>query len=270
MGLTRRRIWLIVGALAVVVVLGGGAFALRTVLRSRARLADSDTARRPRTAPDPARLDVRQRSQANPVPQPLEGLPIDTADPLSFARDQAAEYRQRARYPRWSQPITGAEDPLEVEEERSTGGGGVGAQLTGRYRDAADSGDLTVDAEIDVAINGRFHIEGSLYSADGARPIAWAQHTAELPIGRHWLPLRFYGFILRERAADGPYLVRSVSLSSLTQFPAVKGPLARRVHITQRYAANSFTDRPFEDPDLLEAADRIEQVLKDLLPESGS
>jgi hypothetical protein len=270
MGLTRRRIWLTVGALAVVAVLAVASFAVRTVLRSRSLPAEAGSARRPRIPPDPPRLDVRQRSQLTPAPQVLEGLPIDTADPLSFARDTAAEYRQRARYPSWSQPIAGAKDPLEEEQQQVSGAAAVGAQLTGQYRDAIDDGDLTIDAQVDVAVHGRFHIEASLYSADGTRPIAWAQHTAELPIGRHWLRLRFYGLIVRERAIDGPYLLRSIGLSSLTQFPAVKGPLARRVHITDTYAANGFTDRSFDDPDLLEAADRIEQALEGLQPEAGS
>lgn len=390
MAFTRRRIWQMVGALAVVVVLVLSGLLVRTVLRARTRLTQTEANRRVRVAPDPPRLDVRQRTQVEAPAVPLDSFPLAASigaagdDPLSFARTTAAEYRKRARYPRWSQPIEGLDDPLLLDQQAvpatstagdeptltafaaqqsfespeavtlyaqlSNGGTRVAShsvrgtvlddqqqtvcqivyndegrggdeqagdhlytarltvaddlpdataaykvtvraisqerqertavapfvysrpevRLTGSYRDAAQAGDLTVDAEVDVSANGRFHLEGTLYSADGQQPLAWAQHTIELPPGKHWVPLRFYGLILRERGIDGPYLVRSVALSTLTQLPVAKNRLVENAHVTGRYAANSFTDRPFDDPDLLEAADRIEQVIEGLVPETGS
>lgn len=276
MAFTDRRIWKVVGVVAVVVILLVTGLMVRSVLRSRARLAQGNTARRPPVPQDPPRLDVRERSQLTasaPALDPLlSGAPLrpDGGDALSFARSTADEYRQRARYPRWSQPLQSAEDPLVRDWAASPVSGRPDAELTGNYRDARDGGDLAVDAEIDVAANGRFHIEATLYSADGQRPIAWAQHTAELSPGRQWFRLRFYGLILRERGIDGPYLVRCVALSTLSQTATAKNRLAQNAYVTTAYTATTFTDRPFDDPDLLEAADRIEQVIEGLATDAGS
>ena len=273
---SRRRVWQIVSALAALVVVVASVVAVRSVLRARARLTSPESARRPRVAPDPPRLDVRQRNQS--APTSLDSFPLAApnqalgADPLSVAKTTAAEYRQRARYPRWSQPIAGSEDPAESEYQRTSTDSPTGddVSLTGNYRDAAEDGDLAIDAEVTVKTPGRFHVEATLYSKDGQQPIAWAQHTAELPTGKHWLRLRFYGLILHERGIDGPYLLRSLALSTLTAVPVVKNGLARDAHVTGIYTARNFTDRSFDDPDLLEAADRIEQAIDGLKTDTGS
>jgi hypothetical protein len=132
------------------------------------------------------------------------------------------------------------------------------AHLTGRYRDALIDGDLAVDAEVEVAANGRFHIEGSLYAEDG-RPLAWAQTTEALPPGLQWMRLPFFGLILREREVDGPYVLRYVALSTTTQMPNAKNDLVENAYVTASYAAAAFRDQPFNDPNLLEAADRLER-----------
>lgn len=253
--------------MAVVVASG---LIVRSVLRARTRVLTPESARRPRVAPDPPRLDARQRHQAAPAIDtfPL-AAPSDAlaADPLAVAKTTAAEYRQRARYPRWSQPITGNADPLDNEEQESSGDA---VALTGSYRDTMEEGDLVVDAQVLVKAAGRFHLEGSLYGKDGQQPIAWAQDTAEFPIGQHWMRLRFHGLILHERGIDGPYLIRSLALSTLTEMPVVKNGVTRNPHVTGPYTAHNFNDRPFDDPDLLEAADRIEQAIDGLQADTGS
>jgi hypothetical protein len=273
---TRRRVWQIVSAVAALVVVVASVVAVRSALRARDRLKNPEAARRARVAPDPPRLDVRQRNQ--PAAPGSETVPLAApigvigADPLSVAQTTAADYRQRARYPRWSQPIAGSEDPIETEHQRTSDSSPKGdeASLTGNYRDAAEEGDLFIDAEVAVKTAGRFHLEATLYSKDGLQPIGWAQHSAELPTGTHWLRLRFYGLILHERGIDGPYLVRSLALSNLTQLPVVKNGIARNAYVTGAYSARNFSDRSFDDPDLLEAADRIEQAIDGLQTDTGS
>jgi hypothetical protein len=327
-----------------------------------------------------AHPDVRQRSQLPPNRPPADALPPD-ARPLpeaataqSLARTTADDYRARARYPRWSQPLPEGDDPLlrdrqvspvtsagpngddptltvfpdqvsfeapdsvllyaflsaggqriaadsiratvesaegqqigEVvykddgsdgdlmagdgiytarltlesglpertasylvkvravtleQQERLAAGGFLyshpDAQLTGTYRDAHDGGDLAIDAELDVNDTGRFHLEATLYSQDGQVPIAWAQQAAELSSGRQWLQLRFHGLVMNERQIDGPYLLRFVALSTTTQMPNAKNRLVENAYVTGRYRAADFSDQPFNDPDLIDAADRIE------------
>jgi hypothetical protein len=136
------------------------------------------------------------------------------------------------------------------------------AQLTGRYRDRLADGGLTVDAEVEVRGGGRFHLEATLYDRDGTHPIAWAQDARELPAGRHWIPLRFFGRALRERGIDGPYVLRFVALSTATQMPNAKNRLVENAYVTAAYDAARFSDAPFDDPDLLDAARRLEQDLQ--------
>jgi hypothetical protein len=133
------------------------------------------------------------------------------------------------------------------------------SELTGRFRDGLADGNLVVEAEIDVARAGRFHLEATLYSRDGSRALAWAQGATELEPGVHWIALPYYGLILREQGLDGPYLVRYAALSTTGQIPNAKNRVLEDAHLTGAYTATAFTDVPFNDPGLLDAADRVER-----------
>jgi hypothetical protein len=137
------------------------------------------------------------------------------------------------------------------------------AQLTGRYRDTIVDGSLVIEAEIEVTRGGRFHLEGTLYDRSGASGLAEAHTAAELAPGRHWLALTFFGRILHQRAVDGPYLLRYLALSTTTRMPNAKNRLVENAHVTAAYRAAQFSDAPFEDPDLLDAADRLERSLEE-------
>ncbi len=133
------------------------------------------------------------------------------------------------------------------------------ARLTGRYRDAVANGSLEIGIEVDVATAGRFHVEATIYGADGTRKVAWAQAVDELEPGRHWMTLPFYGLVLRDRGIAGPYLLRWVALSTTTEMPNAKNRLADANYPTAPYDLAAFTERPFNDPDLLDAANRLER-----------
>ena len=132
------------------------------------------------------------------------------------------------------------------------------ATLTGRYADAMIDGSLQVQAEVEVKAEGRFHLEATLYSIDG-QPLAWAQDALPLAPGTQWIPLSFYGLILREKGVDGPYVLRYVALSTTTSMPNTKNRLIENAYVTQPYTATSFSDRPFNDVALLAAANRLER-----------
>jgi hypothetical protein len=76
--------------------------------------------------------------------------------------------------------------------------------------------------------------------------------------GTHWLDLSYYGLILRERGLDGPYVLRYVALSTTTEMPNGKNRLVENAYWTGAHRASAFSDRPYDDPQLLEAARRIE------------
>ena len=137
------------------------------------------------------------------------------------------------------------------------------AQLTGNYRDTIVDGSLVIEAEIEVTRGGRFHLEGTLYDRSGGTGLAEAHTAAELAPGRHWLALSFFGRILHQRGVDGPYLLRYLALSTTTRMPNGKNRLVENAHVTGAYGASQFSDAPFEDPDLLDAADRLERSLEE-------
>jgi len=132
------------------------------------------------------------------------------------------------------------------------------AQLTGLYRDALVAGNLAVDAEVDVLRPGRFHLEATLYTADGATALAWAQTAAVLDPGLHWMTLPFQGLILHEKGSDAPYLLRWVALSTTTDMPNAKNRPVENAWVTRAYQATAFSDEPANDPGLLDAAERAE------------
>jgi hypothetical protein len=154
-----------------------------------------------------------------------------------------------------------SEDGEEIRAGTSFQYSNPDAQLTGNYRDRVEDGSLVVEAELDVRNPGRFHLEGTLYDSGAANPIAWSQDAAELAPGRQWLRLSFFGRILHERGIDGPYLLRFLALSTATTMPNAMNRLVENAYVTDRYAASQFSDAPFNDPDLLEAANRLERDL---------
>jgi hypothetical protein len=136
------------------------------------------------------------------------------------------------------------------------------AHLTGNYRDAIVDGSLVIEAEVAVSRAGRFHLEGTLYSADGQRPVGEAQVAGELAPGRQWMRLTFFGRIINQSQIDGPYLLRFVALSTTTAMPNAKNRLVANAYVTPAYRAAQFSPEPFNDPDLLDAADRMERDLQ--------
>src|SRR5579862_4621683 len=132
------------------------------------------------------------------------------------------------------------------------------AQLTGQYRDAVVNGSLEIGVEVEVAEAGRFHVEATLYGPDATRTVAWAQTAAELEPGRHWMTLPFYGLILHEHGTAGPYVLRWVALSTTTEMPNAKNRLREANYRTAPYDLAAFTDQPFNDANLLDAATRLD------------
>lgn len=131
------------------------------------------------------------------------------------------------------------------------------ARLTGRFRDEVRDGDLVVLAEVEVERAGRFYLEGTLHTPAG-EPVAWAQAAAELDPGRHWMELAYYGLVFRERGAAGPFRLARAALATTGAMPNALGPVLEDAHRIPARPLGRFTARPFGDPDLLEAARRLE------------
>ena len=136
------------------------------------------------------------------------------------------------------------------------------AQLTGNYRDSVRGGNLVVEAEVEVTESGRFYLEGTVapvQGGPGAAPVGWAQAAVELEPGSHWVELSFYGLMFHERGAAGPFRLSSVALSTTTGMPNALNDLVEDAHRTRAYPLAHFTRRPFANPGLLRAAERLER-----------
>src|SRR5262249_37108867 len=124
--------------------------------------------------------------------------------------------------------------------------------------DSIVDGSLAIDAEVQVDSPGRFFLEGTLYSQDGRRGIGEAHTAGELQPGLQWMRLTFFGRIINQSQVDGPYLLRFVALSTTTAMPNAKNRLAVDAYLTGAYRAAQFSAAPFNDPNLLDAAKRLE------------
>jgi len=131
------------------------------------------------------------------------------------------------------------------------------AHLTGNFRDAVVDGNLVIEAEVNVEEAGRFHLAGTVGDVKG-NPLGWAQAAARLEPGSHWLELSFYGLMFQERGASGPFRLLSAALSTTTAMPNALNDLVEDAHRTRAYPLARFTGRPFDNPGLLQAAERLE------------
>jgi hypothetical protein len=151
---------------------------------------------------------------------------------------------------------------LENGDLREAAGGFLysdpAARLTGRYRDFLRGGNLVVAAEVEVAERGRFHLAATL-STPAGEPIGYAQAAAELEPGRRWIELSFYGLMFHDRQAAGPYRLNTVALSTTTRMPNALNDLVEDAWVTRPYRLERMGSRPFDRPQLLAAARRLER-----------
>ncbi|MCE9599998.1 MAG: hypothetical protein K8S54_18705 [Spirochaetia bacterium] len=77
------------------------------------------------------------------------------------------------------------------------------ARFTGTVTEEIIDGSLQLNAEVVVHKPGRYRIYGNLRNADGY--IAIAKNDLKLAAGTQMIPLQFFGKILHDAEADGPY-----------------------------------------------------------------
>lgn len=154
----------------------------------------------------------------------------------------------------------------ELDGERAALGGllysNPGARLTGKFRDTMRDGNLMMAAEVEVLAPGRYHLAGTLSGARdkrvGEQPMAWAQQAQLMTAGTHWMELPFNGLIFRDLKAAGRFTLSSVTLTSALGMPNAMSSVQRAVHRTRSMALSEFSDKPFVDAELMDAAARLE------------
>jgi hypothetical protein len=111
--------------------------------------------------------------------------------------------------------------------------------LTGEFRDNINSsGDLLIEAEVDVSTTNRFYVQASLYSSTGV-PVGVTEGSHQLEIGTHWIPLSYSGKMIQDSQESGPYILKKVSLAKVTM-PMQRAPMDTPNYQTDAYALDEF------------------------------
>lgn len=120
------------------------------------------------------------------------------------------------------------------------------AQLTGNFREQLNAnGDLLIDAHVKVEQSNRYYLEASLYSSTNDA-IGTTQYAAQLEVGEHWIPLEFYGLMIRDAGEPGPYLLKHISLAKVAM-PIQRAPLQDLEFYTQAYTLDELGSEPYKD-----------------------
>lgn len=141
----------------------------------------------------------------------------------------------------------------------------VPAQLSGDFRDSVNEGSLLVEVGVDVRDPGFFRFDANLYDRHG-EPVAFAVFKGDLEPGENWLPLEFFGKILRDQGAMGPY-----SVEQIRGYRFLEGQTPDRerlvddlvTHRTSPYDAAVFSDAEY-------TSEHKEQMVQLMLEDIGA
>ena len=119
-------------------------------------------------------------------------------------------------------------------------------RLTGEYRDSLDSNrNLLIEAEVEVSKADRFYLQASLYTELGDA-IGVTQQSLALKKGRHWVPLEYFGLMVRDSGVDGPYRLKNISIARVTM-PLQRGPLTHPNYFTEAYQLTQFSNQAYSE-----------------------
>ena len=111
-------------------------------------------------------------------------------------------------------------------------------EFTGQFRDSVVDGNLIIEIEVDVKTEGFYQIQASLYSSSEL-PIGNVEVAKQLASGKQWVPVNFYGKMIRDQGVDGPYLLKNLSLAQRA-FPVKRSGLFEADYTTHQYLAQQF------------------------------
>ncbi len=116
-------------------------------------------------------------------------------------------------------------------------------EFTGNFRDSLVGGNLQIDIEVDVKTEGFFQIQASLYSSPEV-PVGNVEVARQLSPGKQWVPVTFYGKMIRDQGVDGPYLLKNLSLAQRA-FPVKRSGLFEAYYSTDKYTAEQFSNADY-------------------------
>ncbi|KZX76456.1 hypothetical protein A3715_13210 [Oleiphilus sp. HI0009] len=118
--------------------------------------------------------------------------------------------------------------------------------LTGEHRDRiTDTGSLLVELEVNVEENARYYVRAALYSNTND-PIGSSQFSETLKPGRHWIPLEYFGLMIRDAGEPGPYNIYSVELAQ-AGVPMLRMPISKTNIYTYGYTLDQFSGQTYRE-----------------------
>ncbi len=216
-----------------------------------------------------ARLEVQRSGRAVPIDIQLSTVEaeggsgrIGEAKPLAFDRDgdvHRARIDLAESFPEHHGPLRlvvrfgfGEGEAQEADlRVFTTPANSIPGRFLGRYRDAPQNGSLLVEAAVEIFDAGFYRFDANLFAHDGA-PLAFANFKGHLEPGVRWIPLEFFGLLLIDLGASGPYEVRN-----LRGYRFLDGHYPDRLRLrdatttywTHGYALASFSDEEFTSPE---------------------
>lgn len=119
-------------------------------------------------------------------------------------------------------------------------------ELTGEYRERITAeGNLLFEIEVKTTEAARYYVRASLYTGANT-PIGSAQFADNLSTGRQWIPLTYFGLMIRDNNEPGPYLIQTVELAK-AGIPMLRMPPAQTNMFTQSYALDEFNNQTYQE-----------------------
>lgn len=141
--------------------------------------------------------------------------------------------------------------------------GWLNLKHTGKFSDRlvadAKGNHLEVAAEFNVEKWGNYHVQASVYAADGTA-IGWAQNRLALAAGTHSIPLTFYGLMFCEKKIPGPYTLKNFAYSNVSEMPNVRSNMIQPGFATAAYPYTEFSCQGFGDPTFTKMAEDMEKA----------
>ena len=85
----------------------------------------------------------------------------------------------------------------------------IPARFTGEFRDSLSGGSLEVGIGLEIDLPGFYRIDANLYDRFG-NPVSFSAFKGNLASGKRFVPIRFFGRVLRDARANGPYRVAQI------------------------------------------------------------
>jgi len=128
---------------------------------------------------------------------------------------------------------------------------GIPARFTGAFSDAVEAGSLMIHAGVEVRTPGHYVIDANLFDA-ADQPVAWSRFKGELAAGTHDADLLFFGKVLVDAGAHGPFHLGQLRGAryapdedpDLEQMPSFTG-----TYVTKPYPSDAFSDAEYDSAD---------------------